>query len=222
MRADASRELVSTIGRVRSSTYHVSFAKALVQFMGTRILYLVRHGQYVTEEQQRNCGQLTALGRRQAQRTGKRLASAKIETVYHSDMPRAVETTKLMAAYLGKLPTHRMRALREFLPPFPTRPGKPPRPRKELAEIRVVTASLTKKFFTAPGGKRCRVDLIVAHGNLIRYLVRLAMEDSAVDWWKMGSSNCGVTRIDIQSSGPRFLIQYNDVGHLPASMQSMM
>jgi serine/threonine-protein phosphatase PGAM5 len=214
--------LVSPICRVRSNVNHTRLPKALGQSMGTRVLYLVRHGQYVTEESHRNYGQLTALGRRQARRTGKRMASAKIATIYHSDMPRAIETTEIIAEELGKVPTHSVRALREMLPPFPKRAGQQPRPRKELAEIRAVTAALTKKFFTAPTGKKVRVDLIVAHGNLIRYLVRLAMRDTAVDWWKMGTSNCGVTRIDFHRKGPCFLIQYNDIGHLPASMQSMM
>jgi len=194
--------------------------------MGTRLLFLVRHGHYVTDEKQRQHGQLTVLGQRQARCTGKRLAklesSIKPQAIYHSDMPRAVETAEIIAGNLGQLPKQSVRALREMLPPFPKRPDQKPRPRKELAEVRAVTARLTKKFLTAPKGKKCRVDLVVAHGNLIRYLVRLAMGDTATDWWKMGTSNCGVTLLSIRSEGSNYLIHYNDVGHLPMSMQTTM
>lgn len=194
--------------------------------MANRILFLVRHGQYVTDEKHRNHGQLTALGRRQAERTGKRLAKLqaglKPQAIYRSDMPRAIETAEIIADELNELPMHSLRALRETLPPLPKRPGQKPRPRKELAEVRAVTARLTKKFFSAPRGKQNRVELIVAHGNLIRYLVRLAMGDTAIDWWKLGTSNCGVTLLSIQSKGSTYLIHYNDIGHLPPSMQTMM
>lgn len=92
----------------------------------------------------------------------------------------------------------------------------------ELAQLRAVTATLTKKFLHAPSGNRRRVELIVAHGNLIRYLVRLALRDTPTDWWKMGTSNCGVTLIFVREKESNYLIHYNDVGHLPAAMQTMM
>lgn len=190
--------------------------------MGSRVLYLVRHGQYVTEDNHRRQGLLTALGRRQAHRTGKRLTGIEFDDICHSDLPRAVETAEIIAANLGSISMHSMRALRELTPPFGRIPGQKPRPRKELAEIREVADTLTKRFFTAPRGKKCRTELIVAHGNLIRYLVRLSMGDSAVDWWKMGTFNCGLTRLQIQQEGPNFLIQFNDIGHLPTSMQTTM
>lgn len=194
--------------------------------MGSRVLFLVRHGQYVTDEKHVRFGQLTSLGRRQAQRTGRRFAGFDGElapqAIYHSDMPRAVETAQIIAAGLDALPMHSMVALRETLPPFPKRRGQKPRPRMELAQLRAVTATLTKKFLHAPSGNRRRVELIVAHGNLIRYLVRLALRDTPTDWWKMGTSNCGVTLIFVREKESNYLIQYNDVGHLPAAMQTMM
>jgi serine/threonine-protein phosphatase PGAM5 len=194
--------------------------------MGCRILFLVRHGQYITDEKKSRHGQLSALGRRQAKRTGLRLLhlpdEVKLQAIYHSDMPRAVETAEIIASQLGEMPMHRMRALRETVPPLPKRRGFKPRTRKELASVRAVTAKLKKMFLTAPSGKRRRAELVVAHGNLIRYLVRLAMRDNAIDWWRLGTNNCGVTLIWVNSDKPNCLAHYNDVGHLPASMQTRM
>jgi broad specificity phosphatase PhoE len=115
-----------------------------------------------------------------------------------------------------------MKALRELMPPDPKRSGEKARPRRELAEVRKAVEMLKAKFFSAPRGKRNRVELIVAHGNLIRYLVRLAMGDRATDWWRLGTNNCGMTLIAIRHGTPNCMFHYNDVGHLPKSMQSMM
>ena len=93
--------------------------------MGTRVLYLVRHGQYHTAEDSPKYGQLTPLGRRQAQRVGKRLASVEFDVLHHSDMARAVETAALIARELpATLPTRSSRLLREGIPTAPV-PGLP-------------------------------------------------------------------------------------------------
>jgi broad specificity phosphatase PhoE len=190
--------------------------------LGTRILYLVRHGQYFTEEAHRQAGDLTPLGRRQAQRTGRRLANAKIESIYHSDMPRAAQSARIIAGELGTLPMHSLRALREMMPPLPKRRGSQPQSRKELAEVRAVATRLTKKFLSPPKGKKCRIELVVAHGNLIRYLIRLALKDPVLGWTRLGTHNCGVTLLAVHDRSQNYLIGYNDIGHLPRSMQTMM
>jgi serine/threonine-protein phosphatase PGAM5 len=203
----------------RSETLNRRYRRRTV---GTRVLYLVRHGQYVTDEEHRHHGKLTALGRRQALRTARRLASMCFEVLYHSDLPRAVETAQIMADALSTPRRHTVRALRELMPPLPRRRGAEPRSRAELAEVRVATASLTRRFLRPPKAKQCRAELIVTHGNLIRYLVRLALKEPVLNWVHFGTHHCGVTVIVIRDNAPNYLISYNDIGHLPPSMQSMM
>ena len=196
------------------------------RIMGSRALYLVRHGQYVTDEKHSRHGQLTALGRRQAKCTGQRLANladnVELQAIYHSDMARAVETAQIIgdatweASHASHARAARNHATRSQAPGFQAADSK------ELAEVRAVMTKPKEKFLIAPKGKRKRAELIVAHGNLIRYLVRLAMRDRAIDWWRLGTNNCGVTLIWINSKGPNCLAHYNDIGHLPKSMQTRM
>jgi broad specificity phosphatase PhoE len=195
--------------------------------MGSRVLIFVRHGQYVNDEKSRYYGQLTALGRRQAKRTGKRLSEYQFDVAYHSDMPRAVETAAIFFDEMEPLPSHTMKALREITPPLPSHLGEnakqlsPQQRSLQRKLLRTALDTLVPRFLSAPKGNRNKLELIVAHGNLIRYLVRLAMGDKTSEWWRMGTSNCGITILAIRQDGPNALYQYNDVGHLPKSMQTI-
>ena len=71
----------------------------------TRHLVLVRHGQYVEGGKEDATMVLTALGRRQAELTGRRLASylpegATWKVIHQSNMVRAKETAEIIAAQL--------------------------------------------------------------------------------------------------------------------------
>jgi serine/threonine-protein phosphatase PGAM5 len=192
--------------------------------MGNRTLYLVRHGQYFTEPEHRRHGHLTPLGRRQAKRTAKRLAELPIDWIYHSDLPRAAETAAIIAESLPDLPLRSTRILREFGPPVPAALrelwGIGSRERKAMREQ---TVALKEKFCVPTRRKAGRTELIVAHGNLIRYLVRVALGDRPVGWLQLGTNNCGITVLSIGATPERsYLIGHNDLGHLPLGMQTMM
>lgn len=192
--------------------------------MGQHLLYLVRHGQYITDVHNRKAGSLTALGRQQARATARRLAELPISAIYHSDIQRAVETSAIISAALGDVPVSATRLLREMSPPVT-------RAMRHLYGANVTDfqpsvtqgKALFKKFFVPSRSKQDRLDVLVAHGNLIRYLVRLTLNDKAEHWSLLGTSNCGVTVISIgKTRETRYLIRFNDVGHLPASKQSDM
>jgi broad specificity phosphatase PhoE len=55
-----------------------------------------------------------------------------------------------------------------------------------------------------------------SHGNLIRYLASRVLGAAADSWLRMRTLNCGITEIVIESDGRKWLVSYNDVGHLPA------
>ncbi|MDQ3322680.1 MAG: histidine phosphatase family protein [Acidobacteriota bacterium] len=79
-------------------------------------LYLVRHGQSAGNAEGRFGGHsptpLSELGRQQAEITAKALSKEKIETIYSSDLLRAVQTAQPLADILG-LPIIETAAFRE-------------------------------------------------------------------------------------------------------------
>lgn len=82
----------------------------------TTTVILCRHGESEGNRDGRFGGHgpapLTELGRTQARATGKALALSKIDTIYTSDLPRAVETARLIAEAIGVAPVESA-ALRE-------------------------------------------------------------------------------------------------------------
>lgn len=61
-------------------------------------------------------------------------------------------------------------------------------------------------------------DVLVCHGNLIRYFVCRILQVSLDAWVNMDTLNCGVSTIQIQPNGNCKLIAFNDTGHLPTHL----
>ena len=61
-------------------------------------------------------------------------------------------------------------------------------------------------------------EIIVSHGNLIRYLVSRVLGGSPDSWLRMRTFNCGITEIAVESDGRLWLVSHNDVGHLPSEL----
>jgi serine/threonine-protein phosphatase PGAM5 len=68
-----------------------------------------------------------------------------------------------------------------------------------------------------------REELLVAHANIIRYLVSRAMGDSVVKW---GTYNPHAGHLTVIAVGPMpgraMLMSFNDVGHLPRKMHTFL
>ncbi|QYO67907.1 histidine phosphatase family protein [Leptolyngbya sp. 7M] len=65
-------------------------------------------------------------------------------------------------------------------------------------------------------------EIIVCHGNLIRYLACRAMEISPEVWANLDHHNCGISEILIKEDNQTVLISHNDTGHLPYSMRTFV
>lgn len=63
-----------------------------------------------------------------------------------------------------------------------------------------------------------RTELVVCHGNLIRYLVCLALDVPYARWMRMTSHHCAITRVLVRGSGSVRLCSYNETAHLPPDM----
>jgi len=177
-----------------------------------RTLVLLRHGQY-------NEASLTPLGRRQAERAATRIARLPITAIHCSTLTRAVETAEIVAKRLRGHTPRRARLLRECLPSTPPSLRKRglaiPAPVRRAATLQVEGA-YRRYFKRATGGAKC--DLIVCHGNVIRYLTFRALGQRGEGWWNFGTSHCGITVVRILPDGRIKVDAYNDIGHLPRGM----
>lgn len=187
--------------------------------MAIRTIYLVRHGQYVaanaltgTEE----C--LTRLGRQQALRIGRRLRELRLDVMYQSNMPRALETADIIATCLPPLRRITTPILREGLPSVAAHFD--PRFRPPRAKVLETRKRMDEAFarFVKPT-TRDRNELLVAHGNIIRYFMRKVLGDAATRWWQMDTIQCGLSVIRVVNER-RVFVAFNDVGHLPLKMRT--
>lgn len=182
--------------------------------MPLRTLYLVRHGQYIPEDPHTLQPEvLTRLGRKQAALIGKRLAEVPFASLHHSTMPRAVETASLIAEYLPPMKRSATPLLCEGLPsvaPHFKAPFRKPR-----AEVMATRQRMDKAFdrFFRPS-RTDRNDLIVAHGNIIRYFARKALGDAVHRWWQLDILQCSLSIVRITPTRT-VLISFNDIGHIP-------
>ncbi len=184
-------------------------------------MYLVRHGHYHGERGTAKYGKLTALGGRQAKRVGRRLASVDFHVMHHSDMLRAVETAEIIAAERDvAMPIRSSKLLREGVPIAPC-PWLPNFTRSMARQDRARMDAAYDRYFK-PLRSGQREELLVAHGNIIRYFISRAMGDSVSKWARVPLMQGSLTVMTVAMSGRAMLMSFNDVGHLPAKMQTFL
>jgi len=174
--------------------------------VGTRTLVFLRHGQYDAESR----GELTALGREQARLTAKYLEGYSFDLVWSSTLPRARETAEIVTTELGGLRVRHTSLLREGLYTkvegyeVPASERREDRARADAAYAKLVRTS-----------RADRTELVVCHGNLIRYLMCRALHTPVAKWLRMTTSHCGLTRVIVRDTGAVRVVSYNETSHLP-------
>ena len=172
---------------------------------GSRTLVLLRHGQYDVT----SLGSLTALGRDQAKHAGGFLARTKFDAMWSSTLVRAKETAAIVGVDLD-MPGRPTALLREGM--YTKLEGYDITP-EERREDRERAEKAWKKFFRT--SRTDRTELLVCHGNLIRYFVCRAMGISIAKWVKLNSHHCALTRIVVRGTGAVRVVSYNETAHLP-------
>ena len=192
--------------------------------MAKKTIILVRHGQYhpgLEKELER----LTTLGRKQAKLAGKRLKENKIDRIVHSTMPRALETASIIKREMGyRKALQSCDSLRECVPDFP----KPLRKKygytdvKKLKRDKAQVDKAFAKYFKTP--RKDSTEILVCHGNVIRYLVCRAMGIDTLKWRELDIQQCAISIIEIRSKSPlrKILISHNDVGHIPKNQRTFI
>jgi serine/threonine-protein phosphatase PGAM5 len=190
---------------------------------GLRTLILIRHGVYdEDDERDAEIGKaLLSEGREQARITGARLAAwpARIDVVHASPMTRARETAEIIAGALPGRGPAPDRDLRECTPPTlradvmaDLEPGE--------ADSCAVQLERTFARYFRPSPARDSTEVLVCHGNVIRWLVTRAMGADPKLWLTMSLANCSLTVIEVKPAGGFRITAVGDRGHLPAALQT--
>ncbi|MGE0638954.1 MAG: histidine phosphatase family protein [Thermoanaerobaculia bacterium] len=190
---------------------------------GNRTLYLVRHGKYDEHDvRDPRVGKgLVAMGVAQARLAGARLRGLPVvlDDFVASPFTRARQTAEIVGDELGGRAPRIDQDLAECTPP--TRradimAGEKP---EELAACTAQLERLAAKLF-APSRSGARHELIVAHGNVIRYLVTKALAVDPDAWLGMSIGHASLTVLVVEPAGAVRIVAVGDVGHLPPSFQT--
>jgi broad specificity phosphatase PhoE len=188
--------------------------------MAKRWIYLVRHGQADQVAAAAADPPLTPMGVEQAALTARRLRHLPLTSLHTSTLQRAQETAAQVARYFPHLLLKRHHNLRECIPCVP------PKYVDYFADLPVETlvkdqdqaARAFKQFFRSARGQD-QHDLLVCHGNLIRYLICQALE-APESWANMDINNCGMSTVMIEQKRGMVVLAHNDIGHLPQPMHT--
>lgn len=190
-----------------------------------RHIYLVRHGQYEIGETEPQKRILTELGRNQAEITGERiqdLLGEKITHCYISTYPRAMETGHIILKHLDKeIPVDYSELVREGAPiaPIPAPEHWKPEPwefHRDGARIEAAFRSFIHRAH--PSQSEESHDIVVCHGNVIRYFVCRALQNDPEGWLRLSLANCSITHLVVKPNGNVTLRGLGEKGHLPSDM----
>jgi serine/threonine-protein phosphatase PGAM5 len=170
----------------------------------------------------RTANGLNALGHEQARLLGARLASLPVKPrlLVSSDYTRARETADDLAAILGRA-AERDTLIRECGPPSVRDSAATNAERAEQAECeRTLEAAWAK--YVRPSPDADAHDLLVCHGNVIRWFVTRALGADAKRWITMTIGNASLSVIAVRPDGSARLVMFSDVGHLPVEKQTWL
>jgi serine/threonine-protein phosphatase PGAM5 len=217
--------------------------------MPQRTIILVRHGQTDRSKlpPDKLGNGLTALGLRQAELTGRRLAGLPVTAIHHSTARRATETAEVIATQFPRVPLRADPVLLECIPAYPpafvewyrTMPVEqlaggdipvpaemrfwldlwPPGTAWPVMEVEVMQAETAFARYFRPPGDADEHEIIVCHGNIIRYFMLRVLQAPPELWIHADIYNCGICEIVMGGERGMYLLSFNDSGHLPAALR---
>ena len=191
--------------------------------MAVRILYLVRHGQHDQDNPSGSelGGGLTPIGVKQSELTAKMFAKRPITSIHCSSLNRSEETARIIAKEIPGITIQQTDLLWECIPTMT--------PKLQLEMPNYTISQVTqdrqradvafRKYFKV-AKRNDRHDIIVCHGNLIRYFVTMVLKAEADSWVRMDLCNCGITQVLVQPDGDMAILCHNDWSHLPKELRT--
>jgi serine/threonine-protein phosphatase PGAM5 len=188
-----------------------------------RTIVLVRHGHYSPNPaaDERLGPGLSPLGVAQSHLVGARLAGlpTRFDALYVSPMQRARDTAATIAADFPGRSFEVADDLAECTPPTRrTEVTKDEKPADLIACKARLDKVFSEHFRPAAGAERS--ELLVCHGNVIRYMVTRALGVDTAAWLEMSVGHASITRIRVEADGSFKIISVGDVGHLPPNLLS--
>jgi len=189
----------------------------------TRTIYLIRHGAYDTEAKapEETGASLTPLGIAQARLIAARMRGMPehFDFIASSTMTRARETAAVIHEMLPDVETQQSQLLSECTPPTRNeRVAQKLKPGEADACAKQLNQAFREYFIPAKGAKRH--ELLICHGNVIRYFVTRALGVDTAAWLDMSVAHTSLTVIRVVGDGSYKVLSVGDVGHLPPNLQS--
>jgi len=189
---------------------------------GTHFVYLIRHGIYDRDDSVDDAtgNGLNALGREQARLLGERLKALPIQvnSLVASNYTRAKDTAAEIAAIL-EVPVLEDTLIHECSARADRPDYMKDKSPGEIADCESNLEAAWKKYMIA-SPEADRYDLLVCHGNVIRWFVARAAGARTENWLTMDIGNASLTIIAVRPDGTPRLVMFSDVGHLPPDKQT--
>jgi serine/threonine-protein phosphatase PGAM5 len=186
-------------------------------------IVLVRHGNYVDDPRAdpRLGPGLSPLGVAQAQLAGARLAGSptRFDAMLVSPLQRARDTAALIAVSFPGRHFEVVDDLAECTPPTRRHEVIANEKPEELAACAAQLDRVFARYFKPAVGRE-QTDLLVCHGNVIRYLVTRALGVDTSAWLEMSPGHASITRIRVEADGRFKVLSVGDVGHIPPTMRT--
>lgn len=186
--------------------------------MPTRTLHVVRHGRADA------LGHLTDHGREQCRALGRRLADAPLDAIWHSPLPRAVDSAAVLAEGRRGLLVDEAPELVDAVPFVPDLDALSPRRAaffdgiddEESASGHRLAEQLADRFLRPlPPGARSTEELLVTHAFQVSWLVREALAAPPESWMSLGRiENTALTTIVLEQDEMPMILCVNDRSHL--------
>jgi len=191
---------------------------------GVRTLYLIRHGDYSLQNDSDpdSVMVLTPLGIAQARLVSERLKSMNVrfDSFISSTMTRARQTAEVINRDFPELRLEQSDLIRECTPPSWRKDAMAGIDTTEREECARKLEQAFHKYFIPSPDDRDRNDIIVCHGNVIRYFVTKVLRVDTMAWLQMSISNCSLTIVRILPDGTMKLDAFGDYGHIPENMRT--
>jgi serine/threonine-protein phosphatase PGAM5 len=188
-----------------------------------RTLYLIRHGHYDESQpgDESVVKGLTPLGSAQARLVSARLRGLPVTftSLTSSTYTRARQTAGIIAEEFPSLEPKADPLLCESTPhTWRTEAIKNEKPADLDAAEKQLNQAFAKYF--VPAKTRDEHDLLVCHGNVIRWFVTKALGVDTHAWLGFSVAHCSLTIVQIKPNGTFKVFAVGDTGHMPANLQS--
>jgi serine/threonine-protein phosphatase PGAM5 len=191
---------------------------------GVRTIYLIRHGQYSPQNDDLpdSIQVLTPLGIAQARLVSNRLKSMdiKFNSLVSSTMTRAVQTAEVINRDFPELKLEQTDLIRECTPPSWRKDIMKGVDTTEREGCERKLDTTFNRYFIPSPDKSDRNDIIVCHGNVIRYFVTKVLKVDTMAWLQMSITNCSLTIIRVLPDGTMKLDAFSDYGHIPENKRT--